>query len=72
MANTSLAQRRERQQHTRNLSAIGDLHLDRNLMTQMTAIVTLLTEILAIYRADGCTSVRLYVRRLDAPDGAQR
>lgn len=65
IANTSLAKRLERQPHKRLLSAIGDLYLDRNLMMQMTAIVTLLTEILAIYRADGCGRVRLYIRRLD-------
>lgn len=67
MANTSLAQRREQAQHKRNLSAIGDLDLTRNLSAQLAAVVTLLTEILAIYRADGCTRVRLYVRRLDPP-----
>ena len=68
MANTRKAHERERLQSQRLPSAVGDLDLTRNLSAQFVALVALLTEILAVYRADGCDRVRLYVRRLDEPD----
>lgn len=58
----------ERTRQQRALSAVGDLHLNRSLVQQFVALTTLLTEVLAIYRADGCDRVRIYVRRLDSAD----
>jgi len=68
MANARPARERERLNQQRLLSAVGELDLTRNLSAQFVALVTLLTEIFAVYRADGCDRVRLYVRRLDDPD----